>query len=627
MSTITQFPSGNTQYRIEFDYLARTFVVVTLVNSSDPALNRVLEAGRDYRFLNPTMIEMLVDQSGFDIVRIHRQTGTDLVVDFRNGSVLTASDLTNAELQAIHIAEEGRDQTVDLAKEYADAAGSSAGNAKDSEDEARRIAADIKASGKIGYITRRSFEKGFNVTTWNEVLLWEDDGNYYRWDGTLPKNVPASSTPETSGGIGLGAWVSVGDASLRSDLASNNGSDLIIYSGRTLKEKLSDIVDIKDFGAVPGNASACTAAVKAAIAYIKTQYRGVGTIYISNSKERNTPYLFNETILLDSQGLRIIGDSRWGSNIQTTAGVDPAIEVTGSSCEVSNIYLTTAEGATGVHLKDGNNFSSDNLVIKIAAIGVLHEKGNSSWIRNFLAESCGVGYKMYPTLLSDCNGSYIHGRSYNCEIGFEMTAGSDGTKHPGMNTIHYSCEGNVIGFKETGGRYNYLNIYSESNRKVSTQGNTNANFSTIGRPNIWVAQNPDNDENVIKGSAVGFYSRGGQVYQKVSGYERNIVTQTIQTGSLSDPFAGVYVITNGTSTTYQLTLGFLPYLRPGQEVTIISRNTANGWNIRQAGGVILYGAVVDGTLFGASVAPGKADILKVTKINDTMALTEFIRGA
>lgn len=224
MSTITQFPSGNTQYRIEFDYLARTFVVVTLVNSSNPTLNRVLEVGRDYRFLNPTMIEMLVDQSGFDIVRIHRQTGTDLVVDFRNGSVLTASDLTNAELQAIHIAEEGRDQTVDLAKEYADAAGRSAGNAKDSEDEARRIAESIKAAGLIGYITRRSFEKGFNVTTWNEALLWEEDGDYYRWDGTLPKNVPAGSTPETSGGIGLGAWVSVGDATLRNQISDPDGA-------------------------------------------------------------------------------------------------------------------------------------------------------------------------------------------------------------------------------------------------------------------------------------------------------------------------------------------------------------------------------------------------------------------
>lgn len=470
-----------------------------------------------------------------------------------------------------------------------------------------------------------SFDTGVIVNTKNELVVFTD--GKYRWDGALPKEVPAGSTPDSTGEVKLGAWISVGDASLRSDLASDNGSSLINYSGRILTEKLSDNVDIKDFGAVPGNAAACTAAMKAAIAHIKTQYRGVGTVYISNSKESNIPYLFNETILLDSQGLRIIGDSRWGSNIQTTAGVDPAIKVTGSSCEVSNIYLTTAEGVTGLHLQNGNNFSSDNLVIKIAAIGVLHEKGNSSWIRNFLAESCGVGYKMYPTLQSDCNGSYIHGRSYNCEIGFEMTGGSDGTKHPGMNTIYYSCEGNVIGFKETGGRYNYLNIYSESNTKTSTQGNTNANFSTVGRPNIWIAQNPDNDENVIKSGAVGFYSRGGQVYQKVSGYERNIVTQTIQTGSLSDPFAGIYMITNGTTTTYQLTLGFLPYLRPGQEVTIISRNTANGWNIRQTGGVILYGDVVDGSLFGASVASGKVDILKVTKINDTMAITEFIRGA
>lgn len=293
MSTITQFPSGKTQYRIEFDYLARTFVVVTLVNSSNPALNRVLEVGRDYRFLNPTMIEMLVDQSGFDIVRIHRQTGTDLVVDFRNGSVLTASDLTNAELQAIHIAEEGRDQTVDLAKEYADAAGSSAGNAKDSEDEARRIAASIKAAGQLGYITRRSFEKGFNVTTWNEVLLWEEDGEYYRWDGTIPKNVPAGSTPESSGGIGLGAWVSVGDASLRTMLSSPSGSTLVGYryksedsaSVRNVADVLDERISLWDFHCDPsGNVIQPGVSVdsrqhlQAAIDYLSA--KGGGTLHI-----------------------------------------------------------------------------------------------------------------------------------------------------------------------------------------------------------------------------------------------------------------------------------------------------------------------------------------------------------
>jgi hypothetical protein len=252
MSTITQFPSGNTRYRIEFDYLARTFVVVTLVNSSNPALNRVLEVGRDYRFLNPTMIEMLADQSGFDVVRIHRQTGTDLVVDFRNGSVLTASDLTNSELQAIHIAEEGRDQTVDLAKEYADAAGNSAGSAKDSEDEARRIVSSIREAGLIGYITRSSFEKGFTVTLWNEVLLREEDGYYYRWDGALPKTVPAGSTPDSN-------WTNVGKLNGLDEHSPEN------------------------FGAIPNDPSFdCLPAIKLAIATGTLNLDGKATYHVTD---------------------------------------------------------------------------------------------------------------------------------------------------------------------------------------------------------------------------------------------------------------------------------------------------------------------------------------------------------
>lgn len=120
--TLTQFPTGSTQYKINFEYLARAFVVVTLVNSSDSSQNRVLTVGNDYTFLNPTTIFVTANQSGYDIIQIHRETSTGLIVDFRDGSVLTASDLTNAELQAIHIAEEGRDQTIERGRQYADAA-------------------------------------------------------------------------------------------------------------------------------------------------------------------------------------------------------------------------------------------------------------------------------------------------------------------------------------------------------------------------------------------------------------------------------------------------------------------------------------------------------------------------
>lgn len=78
-----------------------------------------------------------------------------------------------------------------------------------------------QAISEYGYITLDSFENGNTITLPNQVLRLVATGEYYRWDGSLPKTVPAGSTPDTTGGIGLGAWVSVGDASLRGDLKSD----------------------------------------------------------------------------------------------------------------------------------------------------------------------------------------------------------------------------------------------------------------------------------------------------------------------------------------------------------------------------------------------------------------------
>ncbi|PLY37370.1 hypothetical protein F164LOC_10305 [Pectobacterium carotovorum] len=71
-----------------------------------------------------------------------------------------------------------------------------------------------------GYITKKSFELGNTISNPNEVLLSESNGEYYRWDGLLPKVVPAGSTPESTGGVASNAWKSVGDATLRGTLAS-----------------------------------------------------------------------------------------------------------------------------------------------------------------------------------------------------------------------------------------------------------------------------------------------------------------------------------------------------------------------------------------------------------------------
>lgn len=92
-----------------------------------------------------------------------------------------------------------------------------------------------EAIRNYGYITMDSFEDGATLTLPNQVLRYESTGEYYRWDGAFPKVVSAGSTPASTGGISLGAWVSVGDASLRADLASSTigkGANLLTYKSQ-----------------------------------------------------------------------------------------------------------------------------------------------------------------------------------------------------------------------------------------------------------------------------------------------------------------------------------------------------------------------------------------------------------
>lgn len=87
-----------------------------------------------------------------------------------------------------------------------------------------------EAIRNYGYITMDSFEDGATLTLPNQVLRYEATGEYYRWDGEFPKMVPVGSTPDSTGEVKLGAWVSVGDASLRTNLSSPVGAGMIGHS-------------------------------------------------------------------------------------------------------------------------------------------------------------------------------------------------------------------------------------------------------------------------------------------------------------------------------------------------------------------------------------------------------------
>ena len=83
------------------------------------------------------------------------------------------------------------------------------------------------AISAYGWIPVESFQDGATLTQSNQILKDNDSGEYYRWDGAYPKVVPSGSTPETTGGFGINAWLSVGDSVLRSQLASANGYTLV----------------------------------------------------------------------------------------------------------------------------------------------------------------------------------------------------------------------------------------------------------------------------------------------------------------------------------------------------------------------------------------------------------------
>lgn len=78
-----------------------------------------------------------------------------------------------------------------------------------------------QAIAQYGWIPVGTFQAGTTITLPNQILKDTTDGEYYRWDGTLPKIVAAGSTPASAGGTGTGAWLSIGDATLRAWVNSN----------------------------------------------------------------------------------------------------------------------------------------------------------------------------------------------------------------------------------------------------------------------------------------------------------------------------------------------------------------------------------------------------------------------
>ncbi|WAX26394.2 hypothetical protein [Ralstonia phage p2137] len=114
-TTVKVYPLNNVvkDFPIDFDYLAREFVVVTLLGND----RRELVQNSEYTFLSATQIRTTATwgpAQGYDNIEVRRVTSAEnRLVTFNDASILRAADLNLAELQTVHIAQEARDLVSD----------------------------------------------------------------------------------------------------------------------------------------------------------------------------------------------------------------------------------------------------------------------------------------------------------------------------------------------------------------------------------------------------------------------------------------------------------------------------------------------------------------------------------
>lgn len=115
IKTVFTYPldGTTTDFTIPFEYLARKFVVVTLIGQD----RKELVVTTDYRFATRTTISLTRawgPADNYQSIEIRRYTSaSERLVDFSDGSILRATDLNVAQIQTLHVAEEARDLTAD----------------------------------------------------------------------------------------------------------------------------------------------------------------------------------------------------------------------------------------------------------------------------------------------------------------------------------------------------------------------------------------------------------------------------------------------------------------------------------------------------------------------------------
>lgn len=95
-----------TTYTFPFSYLRKKFVMVSILHSD--ATETALEYGVDYT-INDLSVSLTTPAQVGEHIIIYRQTSTDKIVTWNDGSILLARDMNTEDAQMLHLQEEQQD--------------------------------------------------------------------------------------------------------------------------------------------------------------------------------------------------------------------------------------------------------------------------------------------------------------------------------------------------------------------------------------------------------------------------------------------------------------------------------------------------------------------------------------
>lgn len=227
-------------------------------------------------------------------------------------------------------------------------------------------------------ISSLDFPPGSTSAGANTIAQRDSNGsltaNLFIGDGSLLTNLPGGSG--TVGATGLtGATGVTGSTGLTgatgsvSTVSSANVTYTAPYTSsvlRTGQSKYSDVISVKDFGALGNDSNDDTAEIQAAIAAAVT--RGGGIVYFPSGT-----YKISSELALSNNNITLVGENRNSTIIKQYTANAKIVNISGSFCNVTSLGFsyspTPTNGGTAIYVTASYATLAD-FVVNNAYIGV-----------------------------------------------------------------------------------------------------------------------------------------------------------------------------------------------------------------------------------------------------------------